>query len=605
MEYSHLWYKICIRERLDSLSLHQLHQIVCFIKNELDCSVSNDFSDHVTSVKQMTSTFLFNKNTEPLTTRCLADLWHYVAALKISVNNSNDSASQSHVTRPTSTRHINDDDHDKFKSSSKKQVNSFSLIKLPIDLISHTSLFLCENSIIQFERCCRCLYQVTNSLTFITKSNNFKGMCLALCGTVASHKKILSMKYIAEHPFDFFKFCKLTKLEIVSGEFEQLRNDFEKILNQDWFVMCLNSMRKLWLGWCGSCLIDMFPWSHLSKLEYFQLHLNRDKAWKYFSYHDHANNNDNDNDNNNKTKKQIPVEKFELSYMDNIFDNPNLWIIKDDDKDGDDDYSSKPGINLIELFDLNHLELSELQIDIKYFEKLAKQMHLTSLTFDGDLRIYGINSYNYHDKQRLSLDIITLRLTDIREAIEIGNHSIVGNQQALELLNLDKSVKNLTLRFNIDCSKWFDAHNTYRNACSKFIVNVLKKYYFCNLKNLNILVEDCYDTEVVGAMEESQSFFCKEFFDILLTNKQYLKNQFKQFNIAIKNSHIDNIFKSVYHVFSWNNKMTQDEILLHKDKFRKVADYFLGVNIDDPLDQDLIEGKNKYCEMEQQWDQKF
>ena len=40
-------------------------------------------------------------------------------------------------------------------------------------------------------------------------------------------------------------------------------------------------------------------------------------------------------------------------------------------------------------------------------------------------------------------------MKNIVDEIEIGSRAIIGNEQALQFLNLDKSVKNITLTFNI------------------------------------------------------------------------------------------------------------------------------------------------------------
>ena len=88
------------------------------------------------------------------------------------------------------------------------------------------------------------------------------------------------------------------------------------------------------------------------------------------------------------------------------------------------------------------------------------------------------------------------------------------------MFGLDKHVKNLTLTFSNDSAR--DLDNDQYQSCSKFIINVLKKNYFCNLVNLNILVE--YWLEVHGDDYLRQNFFCKEFFEILLKNKELIKH---------------------------------------------------------------------------------
>lgn len=204
MDGSHLWYKICIYERLESLNEDQLDQVVNFIKNDLNCTIPSTISNHVPSCEQIGKAILFNKNEQLLNTNSLADLWRFVQTLTVNVNN---------VTK-TDTKNSNDHESSHSSVSMKKSLKVkpliFPLLKLPVDLIIHTSLFLNDKTIIVFERCCRCLYQLTNNTLFISKSN-FKTLSVDKLG---GRKEAFKMKYISQHPCDFFKFCKLTKLEI-------------------------------------------------------------------------------------------------------------------------------------------------------------------------------------------------------------------------------------------------------------------------------------------------------------------------------------------------------------------------------------------------------
>ena len=58
-------------------------------------------------------------------------------------------------------------------NNQNKQVK-FPLLRLPIDLITKTSLFLNEKDIFQFEQCCRLFYQMINNSLYLNQSNNFK-----------------------------------------------------------------------------------------------------------------------------------------------------------------------------------------------------------------------------------------------------------------------------------------------------------------------------------------------------------------------------------------------------------------------------------------------
>ena len=164
---------------------------------------------------------------------------------------------------------------------------------------------------------------------------------------------------------------------------------------------------------------------------------------------------------------------------------------------------------------------------------------------------------------------------------------------------MDKHVKNLTLTFSNDIAR--DLDNDKYQSCSKFIINVLKKNYFCNLVNLNILVK--YWLEVHGDDYLRQNFFCKEFFEILLKNKELIKHQFEQFNIGYK---IACDFRSdVFYAFSWNDTMTNDQILSHQYITRMTANYFAVSDHGQHPNKDFHDfyaDKDKYRQMECQWE---
>ena len=70
------------------------------------------------------------------------------------------------------------------------------------------------------------------------------------------------------------------------------RNQFKKILNERWFIMCLeSSLKELRLGATGSAfLLDLFPWYCMSKLNDFLLHYNQvEEPCNLFPAHVHVN----------------------------------------------------------------------------------------------------------------------------------------------------------------------------------------------------------------------------------------------------------------------------------------------------------------------------
>ena len=472
------------------------------------------------------------------------------------------------------------------------------LIKLPVDLIQQTCLFLCKKTIIELERCCRQIYKVTNTSSFISKSNNFKSVCIANDGAsidnIKQSKKRLSIEYISQHGSNFFKFGKLTELQIIGGpenvdDIVAFRNQFKKILTQRWFIMCLeSSLRKLRLGATGSAfLVDLFPWSCMSQLSHFRLHFNQIlQPLNIFPVHVHVDH----VDGNSKKILTIPVQQLEVK-----FGNYGLNM---------ENNNCKYILNLMQCFDLKILQLSGSKINIKHLENIAKyHSHLSTLRLNNvSVRVDGIDEVlkkNYKtNSKRSTLNINTLSLMYIEDESEIDNHSIVGHQQALEYLNFDKSVKNLTLLFAIDGLHWHETDESCRKACCTFITNVLKKYSFCNLENLNILVSDWYSKDFEYTAEED-SFFYTQFFDILSKNKECINNQFKQFNIGyeILREECD---QEVYYTFSWHDKMTDDEIFAHREILCSQVAYFAVDVLQENPAPHVVTEKSKFQKIERQ-----
>ena len=56
--------------------------------------------------------------------------------------------------------------------------NILRLLRLPIDLIFKTSLYLDEKDIYKFEKCCKLFYQIINNSSYLNQSNTFKSFSL-------------------------------------------------------------------------------------------------------------------------------------------------------------------------------------------------------------------------------------------------------------------------------------------------------------------------------------------------------------------------------------------------------------------------------------------
>ena len=589
MDASRLWYKIAICKCLECLNERSIQLVAQFIDDELNIIITNNCNNHVTSHQDIAKQLLFNQYNQILDKNVdlLVDLWKYVKQLKLNDKNKKQK------------KHKQSDNYNNSTKINYKL--QFTILKLPDDLIIHTSLFLDKKTIIQFERCCRILYQSTNTLSFISKSNNFQRLELHARDDNMAESSI-GMKYIVNHPFDFFKFSRLIQFSIIDPwgqNFKTFRDEFKKIQKQDWFITCLKSLRKLCLGGGGSYLLDLFPLSDLQQLDYFILNFRQDnyKAQMYFP-------------SINANEKRISINKLELCYGYYHIDGKKsrACLSKYDD--------NKVVDRLMKSFDIKHLHLRNLQLDISFFENLPKyHPNLTTLTLGGYIKVFGTMRYdntdiinnkcyqNLNQTQRLPLNINTLRLRCLGKQCEVDKYSIIGNESIAELLNLDKNLQNLVLDFDVSSRKWSDyGDNSYRNSCIRLMTNILKNYYFYNLKNLNILVMDFYNHEYF----HEDNFFCKEFFDILLENKQLIKNKFQQFNIGYQNKHMETN-QTVYYLFSFNNchEMTDDDIKSHKNNWYETFTYFQAQNQTDkhPLnhergDQHLVQ---KYLTWQEQW----
>ena len=530
MDCSRLWYKISIYEFLEQLDKRDLELVVQFMKDDLNITIANNVNNHVTAHKDIIKQFLFNDNNQMADENIdlLIDLWQYVKPLK-----------------PTKKR-----------SKSKTNIKKCHIVQLPVDLITHTALFLDEIDVLQFERCCRLLYRCINTLSFISKSNNFKQLYL-------TREKIID--YISQHPFDFFKFNKLSSLRIshisAKDDVQLFRNQFNKIFKQDWFRECLKSIRKLELFHGGSYLLDLFPICDLQQLDFFEVCncFHQVIAEK--------------NEQMNEKMKQLSINRAVIrcgcANCVECYSNcgTKSCISKYDD--------SKLFDRFMKSFDIKHLELSLLVLDMSFFENISKyHPNLTTFTLGEGASIIGSKTYNYLKTDRLPLNINTLICKSV-DVCDIDRHPIVCNESTIEFLNLDKSLKNLTVIFDVDTVQWNDLIDSSRQKCNTLIRNILKKYYFCNLENLNLLVLEWCNEDSLGC----DILFCHELFDTLLKLKQLLKHQFKQLNVGYEYKDCENDMDAKTidkYEFRWCDEMTDDDVQTYRRRWDQVVNYFVS-----------------------------
>ena len=158
------------------------------------------------------------------------------------------------------------------------------------------------------------------------------------------------------------------------------------------------------------------------------------------------------------------------------------------------------------------------------------------LTFDGHITFHVNNnnkSNNNISNQSIGSQIETLRLMHFTEQYD---SKLLNNKQIIESLNLQNSLRNLTIYGEV-----------YWNSCYIYLVNpieklILQKEYYYNLERVNILI----------AIYNQYANTIHDIFQMLQRNIQLLKHQFKQLNIGFR-IHLTTLTK--YHLLTWNPKI--------------------------------------------------
>lgn len=165
----------------------------------------------------------------------------------------------------------------------------------------------------------------------------------------------------------------------------------------------------------------------------------------------------------------------------------------------------------------------------------------------------------------------------------ISIYDICNKQSVIESLNLHCSLKNLTVEFHISRA---------RNPCYKFdhiqqlhqqsLENILKKEFYYQLKNVNIMIH----------VKQDDNGVCRDYdidwiFKLLKKYKQILKYQFKELNIAIcKTDKFDTI--KVYYALKWNPKIDDKILQQEREKYCQMSET-------DDCQQDVKQQHLKLC----------
>ena len=157
--------------------------------------------------------------------------------------------------------------HKQEKQEKQQKEQLFPLLRLPIDLITNTSLYLDEKDIFQFEQCCRLFYTMINNTKYLKQSNNFKTF-------IVDNERF---DQLTQSQYSFFKYSKATTLEFentshvsidhrneeVDEFFDNLQNQWRKIeaidRNGDIFDNIFKSIKSLEFQSDGMALLGKMP----------------------------------------------------------------------------------------------------------------------------------------------------------------------------------------------------------------------------------------------------------------------------------------------------------------------------------------------------------
>ena len=391
----------------------------------------------------------------------------------------------------------------------------FPLFRLPIDIIKNTSLFLNENDIFSFEKCCRLFYQMINNLSYLKKTKNFKTFEL-------DNKRF---DQIIESKYSFYKYSQTNIMEMtldvlgsvdeetnqnVTEFVSEIHSKWEKAKSIDkydgyWLTNLFKSIKSLTLlADLAMALLNKLPLKILfdsqSQLERFVI----SHYWNGTGKFGHL---------------QQAIDDFEKEYLQ----------LKEN--------FQQQGKKVKKLQCLECVTPADLRITgPRYIET----QHLIMSTIHPDCPLQGFlptidvltcnNAFYMPQLDKIDCCTIdTLRLIDFRE-YSCSSTVICINDKVIETLNLHRNLVNLTIEINLNASRWM-----------KVIETILCKQYYHNLYNVNILIK----------MFDNKS---NSVFQMLKKNVSILKHQFKQLNIGLRIV-CDGCIK--YCTIEWNSQIDE------------------------------------------------
>ena len=165
----------------------------------------------------------------------------------------------------------------------------------------------------------------------------------------------------------------------------------------------------------------------------------------------------------------------------------------------------------------------------------------------------GSNSnsgYSNTDDSNSNGKIETLRLINFDQC---SDADVLENQRLIELLNLQNSVKNLTLDIQLDAELDDDDEDEEDGdyqRWDKIISDLLMKKYYFHLTNVNILFQFATNNDLILFRLFTWVF------GILKKHQNILRYQFKQLNIGIRSAKEIGIYTRC-HILQWNSKIDE------------------------------------------------
>ena len=442
---------------------------------------------------------------------------------------------------------------------SKNNENS-KLLRLPLDLICKTSLFLNEKDIFNFEECCRLFYKIINNSSYLNQSNTFKQLRLT------SER----LDQMTQYHNSFYKYCKSRKLIVewfdqlpssstVAEWGKQIQTQFDKAQMVDkhkWLTSMFKSIKTLEVRDMGTLLFDKFPVDILfdpmeSNLENIIIDTSRPSL----------------------CESRRHVDKFKQKYV-NLkqqleCEGEKIKVLKCVKQKGTTVRNCFFWSKLYEI-ESKHICMNRVNINFSQCSfDVNPRLHM--LTFEGVCKISGISNQLQLKKRNLHID--TLRFIN-GQSLRSTAMDILENSKLIESLNFQNTVKNLTFEVTfgiMDESRW----------CT-ILANLLLKKDLFHLENVNILFDFGslplqMNKEILGLI-----------FGVLKANHEILTHQFTQLNIGILNQNQE---PKRCDILQWNAKIDDTYLNVYEKNCKE----------SDQSEIEYHKNVEKYDDIRKQW----